>query len=171
MRSAFPEEHLMRTLGAIAIATLATTMTTAQSSSRQVVNNGPNLNLPFSSAIKAGGLIYASGTVAVDAKGNVIAGDIRAQTKQTLDNLASTLNAAGTDIKNAVSVMVYLTDAADFAAMNEVYRTYWPTDPPARTTVVAPLALPAAHVEISIVAVPAGGERTVIHPADWIKSP
>jgi aminoacrylate peracid reductase len=69
--------------------------------------------------------------------------------------------------------MVYLRSAADFAAMNEVYRANWPTDPPARTTVVvtAPLALPDALIEMSMVAVPAGGERLVVRPGDWVASP
>ena len=57
--------------------------------------------------------------------------------------------------------------------MNEVYSTYWPKDPPARTTVVVtqPLANPDGLIEISMVAVPTGGERVVIHPSDWIRSP
>src|SRR5256885_16267586 len=69
--------------------------------------------------------------------------------------------------------MVYLRSAADFAAMNEAYATYWAANPPARTTVVvtAPLALPDALVEISMVAIPAGADRTIVHPTDWIKSP
>src|SRR5207247_3123455 len=64
-----------------------------------------------------------------------------------------------------------LKSASNFAAMNEVYRTYWPKDPPARTTVVANLVLPEALVEIAMVAVPKGKERTVVHPADWMQSP
>ncbi len=161
----------MRLVSGLVLATAVVTMAHAQSSSRQVVNVGPSLNLPFSSAIKAGGFVYASGTVAVDDKGQVIQGDIRAQTKQTLDNLTTILKAAGTSLANAASVMVYITDASNFAAMNEVYRTYFPKDPPTRTTVVAPLALPAALIEISIVAVADGGERTVVHPSEWMPSP
>src|ERR1043166_6251599 len=69
--------------------------------------------------------------------------------------------------------MVYLRNASDFAGMNEVYATYWPKDPPTRTTVVVtqPLAAADGLIEISMVAVPAGAERVVIHPKDWIKSP
>jgi reactive intermediate/imine deaminase len=55
--------------------------------------------------------------------------------------------------------------------MNEVYRTFWPKDPPVRTTIVADLVVPGALIEISMIAVPTGGERVVIHPSDWIKSP
>ena len=69
--------------------------------------------------------------------------------------------------------MVYLRNAGDFAAMNEVYATYWPKDPPTRTTVVVtqPLALADGLIEISAVAIPNGGERVVVHPSDWMKSP
>lgn len=141
-----------------------------QTSGTQVINVGPARGLPFSSAVKAGGLIYLSGTLATDAKGQIIAGDIKAQTKHVLDNLSAVLKAAGSSVENVASVNVYIKNAADFAAMNEVYRTYWPKDPPVRTTVVATL-LREGLVEISMVAIPNGGERRVIHPADWLKSP
>jgi reactive intermediate/imine deaminase len=128
------------------------------------------LGLPFSSAVKAGGLIYLSGAIAADANGKT-SGDIKEQTTQTLDGLAATLKASGSSMPMVASVMVYLKNAADFAAMNDVYKTYWPKDPPTRTTVVATLARPEALVEISMVAVPAAGERRVVHPSDWIASP
>ncbi len=121
-------------------------------------------NLPFSAATKADGLVYASGTIAAE-------GDIRAQTKKVLENLDATLQKAGSSLTNAASVQVYIKNAADFAAMNEVYRTFWKADPPVRTTIVADLVVAGGLVEMSVVAVPTGGERTVIHPAAWMKSP
>ncbi len=162
----------MRLLATVTIALGMITMTFAQSS-KQIIKTGPDLGLPFSPAVKAGGLIYVAGHVATDAQGQVIKGDIKAQTRQVLDNIAAVLKAGGSSLANAASVMVYLRSASDFAAMNEVYRTYWPKDPPTRTTVVvsAPFALPDALVEMSMVAVPDGGERTVVHPSDWIQSP
>jgi 2-iminobutanoate/2-iminopropanoate deaminase len=66
---------------------------------------------------------------------------------------------------------VYLRSQADFAAMNEVYKKYWTADPPTRTTVITDLVLPDALVEMSMIAVPNGAERLVIHPQGWIKSP
>jgi reactive intermediate/imine deaminase len=125
---------------------------------------GPNANLPFSSAVRADGLVYVAGTLSTE-------GDIRAQTKKVIDDMSAVLKKAGSSLANVASVHVYLTKAEDFAAMNEVYRTFWPKDPPVRTTIVSDLVAPGALVEMSMVAVPTGGERTVIHPSDWIKAP
>jgi 2-iminobutanoate/2-iminopropanoate deaminase len=81
------------------------------------------------------------------------------------------LQAAGTSIDRAVSVTVYLKSAADFPVMNDVYRTFWPKDPPTRTTIVADFVLPDALVEMSMIAVPPGAERTIVHPPGWLASP
>lgn len=152
-----------------ALAVVAAVSVFAQTATKQIIG-GSNATLPFSPAVKAGGFIYVSGTIGASAG---VSGDVKKQTKDTLDNIAATLKAGGSSLANAASVMVYLKNAADFAAMNEVYATYFPKDPPARTTVVLtqPLANADGLVEISMVAIPDGGERTVIHPADWIKSP
>jgi reactive intermediate/imine deaminase len=142
-------------------------------SGKQIITTGGNPSLPFSAAVKAGDFIYVAGTLGTGAGGALAKGDVKAQTRQTLDNINATLKAAGSSLANAASCTVYLRSAADFAAMNEVYATYFPANPPARTTVVVPqpLANADALVEIAVVAVPNGGERTVVHPADWIRSP
>jgi 2-iminobutanoate/2-iminopropanoate deaminase len=137
--------------------------TTTAAQSRQTFA-GPMANLPFSAAVKADGFVYVAGTTST-------AGDIRAQTRKTIEDIGATLQKAGSSLAHVASVNVYLTKADDFAAMNEVYRTFWPKDPPVRTTIVSELVVPAALVEISMVAIPNGGERVVIHPADWMKSP
>jgi enamine deaminase RidA (YjgF/YER057c/UK114 family) len=80
------------------------------------------------------------------------------------------LAAADTSLAQAVSVSVFLKNAADFEAMNNAYRTYFPEAPPTRTTVVADL-LNGALVEIAAIAVPKGATREVLHPAGWVKSP
>src|SRR5437899_1642579 len=147
----------------------AVTMTLAQSGAKQIVPVA-NGDLPFSAAVKAGGLVYVAGTLGTDARG-VLSGDIKAQTKQTLDNINAALQKAGSSLANAASAIVYLNNQSDFAAMNEVYRTYWPKDPPTRTTVVASLVRPEALIEISMVAVPNDAERVVVHPSDWMQSP
>ena len=121
-------------------------------------------NLPFSAAVKADGLIYVAGTLSAE-------GDILAQTRKVLEDMSGVLQKSGSSLANVASVHVYLTKAEDFPAMNEVYRTFWPKDPPVRTTIVSDLVIPGALVEMSMVAIPSGGERVVIHPPDWIKSP
>lgn len=151
----------MRLSIVIALSFAAVTMTFAQSS-RQVFP-GANPAMPFSAAVKADGLIYVSGTLGSE-------GDIKAQTKQVLDNISATLKTAGSSLANAASVTVYLRNQADFGSMNEVYRTYFPKDPPARTTVMLPL-LNQGLIEIAVVAVPNGGERVIVNPAEWSSSP
>jgi reactive intermediate/imine deaminase len=138
---------------------------------RQVIRVGADLGLPFSPAIKAGGFIYVSGTLAIDDSGKVIQGDIKAQTRRVLQNIGAILKAAGSGHESVASANVYLKDAADFAAMNEVYKEFFPKDPPVRTTVITGFVLPGAIVEISAVAVPTGSPRRVIHPEGWVKSP
>lgn len=143
----------------------------AMQSAKKIIKVGPDLGYPFSPAVRAGSLIYLAGTMAIDDQGKLATGDIRAQTRRVLDNLSAVLDASGSGLSNVVSVQVYLKSSADFQAMNEVYRGYFPKDPPARTTVVADFVLPGGLVEISMVAVPNGAERRVVHPDHWIKSP
>jgi aminoacrylate peracid reductase len=140
--------------------------------SKECVSPGPAPAYPYSPAVKAGGFIYVSGTLAQDGTGAIVGkGDIGLQTTRVLDRMSDVLAAAGSSLDQAVSVMVYLKSQAHFAAMNDAYRSYWPKDPPTRTTVVADLVPPDALVEMSMVAVPKGAERTVIHPQTWSKSP
>jgi reactive intermediate/imine deaminase len=152
----------MRPLIVLALSIAAVTMSFAQSSSRQAYP-GANPAMPFSAAVKADGLIYVSGTLGSG-------GDVKAQTKQVLDNISATLKTAGSSLANAASVTVYLRNQSDFAAMNDVYRTYFAKDPPARTTVMVPL-LNEGLVEIAMVAIPDGRERVVVNPGEWSSSP
>jgi reactive intermediate/imine deaminase len=126
---------------------------------------------PFRPAVHAGRFIYLSGALGMGADGKLVAGDVKAQTKQVLENLKRTLEQNGSRLDKVVSASVYLKRAADFAAMNEVYATYWRSDPPARTTVITNLVVPEALVEISMIAVDNDAGRVVVHPAAWIKSP
>jgi 2-iminobutanoate/2-iminopropanoate deaminase len=126
---------------------------------------------PFSPVVVAGDFVYLAGALPTDASGKVVAGDVRQQTARVLDILKGRLEASGSRLDQVAAVTVYLKDAADFAAMNEVYGKYWPKDPPTRTTVVAGLVSPDALIEISMVALKNGVERQVIHPASWLKSP
>jgi enamine deaminase RidA (YjgF/YER057c/UK114 family) len=153
----------MRLLASLVLAATVVTVALAQSP-KQIIRTGPDRGTEplFSPAVKAGGLIYASGMASTTPKD-----DIKAQTKQTLDTIDKTLKAAGSSLANAANVTVYLTDAANYAAMNEAYRASWPKDPPARTCVVTTLAPTNALVEISVIAVPDGTERVVVNPPGW----
>lgn len=101
---------------------------------------------PFSLAVRGGGLLFVSGQVAQDpATGELIDGDAAEQTDQILRNLATALEAAGKSLADVVRVGVYLTDMADFTAMNEAFRRSFTEPYPARTTIgVARLPLGAA---------------------------
>jgi 2-iminobutanoate/2-iminopropanoate deaminase len=108
---------------------------------------------PYSHGVEAGQFVYLSGQTPVDpATRKLVEGDIQAQTEQCFRNLFDVLEAAGLDPDNVVKVNVYLTDMANFAAMNEVYARMFNTPYPARTTVaVAGLPL-GAQVEIEMIA-------------------
>lgn len=143
---------------------------TPMQTSKQIINIGPAPVGPYSPAVKAGGLIYLSGTLSQDDKGAIAGTDVADQTRRIIDRMKTVLEAAGSSLPQVVAVTVYLKSAGDFGAMNEAYRTYWPKDPPTRTTVVADLLL-GALVEVSMIAVPNGAERVVVHPKEWIASP
>ncbi len=138
---------------------------------RQIVSTSPAPQGPFSAAVRAGDFIYVSGALATGDDGRIVGSTVGEQTGVILKKMAALLHAAGSSLDRAAAVTVYLRRADDFAAMNEVYRAFWPADPPTRTTVVAGLALDEALVEIALVAVPSGGERTIVHPAGWLRSP
>ena len=153
-----------------AVLCAAVSFTAMQTSTKQIVNIGPPPVGPYSVAVRAGGLIYVSGTLSQDDKGDLVGADAAAQTRRILDRMKGVLEASGSSLPQVVAVTVYLKNAADFATMNDAYRTYWPKDPPTRTTVITELLL-GALVEISMIAVPNGAERVVIHPKDWMASP
>ena len=138
---------------------------------KQIVTVGPPPESPYSAAVSAGGFIYVSGTLAGDADVASPAPDVQTETRRTLERLKTVLDAAGSSLDDVVSVLVYLTSAGDFQAMNQAYREFWAGDPPARTTVMTALVVPDARIEISMVAVPRGSERVVILPEGWKKSP
>ena len=108
---------------------------------------------PYSPAVRAGQMVFISGQVPIDpATGNLIDGDIAAQTRRVFDNLGALLKAAGLSYANVVRTTVFLADMNDFAAMNAVYREYFPTDPPARTTVEVNRLAATYHIELEVMA-------------------
>ena len=123
--------------------------------------------LPFSLGIASGDFVYLAGAMATEPGTLTVTGDIKAQTKKTLENLGEVLKAEGLDFSNVVAANVYLTDGANFAAMNETYRSFFTKDPPTRATVVSKLVLPGGLVEIAMVAARKGVERKVVRPEGW----
>ena len=122
---------------------------------REVIatKDAPQAIGPYSQAIKAGGFVFLSGQVALDpATGQVMAGDVAAQTERVLKNLSAVLAAAGSSLEKAVKTTVFLKNMADFAAMNEVYGKFWKTAPPARATVEVARLPKDALVEIDVIA-------------------
>ena len=90
--------------------------------------------VPLSPAVKAGGFVFVSGMPPIDREtGKMIEGDIKAQTKQVLENVKACLEAAGSSLDKVVKCNVYAANSGYFAAINEVYAGYFPHDPPART--------------------------------------
>lgn len=109
---------------------------------------------PYSPAVKANGFVFVSGQGPISAKtGEVLRGDIKAQTELVLSNVRAILEAAGSSLENVVKSNVYLAKIEDFAAMNEVYATYFTTHPPARTTIEAANLPLGIGVEIDVIAV------------------
>jgi 2-iminobutanoate/2-iminopropanoate deaminase len=123
---------------------------------RRAIVDAPGLGKalgPYSRAAWAGNILYLAGQLGVDpATNTLVEGGAGPETEQIMKGIAAVLGVAGLTMANVVKANVYLTDMADFAAMNKVYETYFEAPYPARTT-VGIKALPAgAHVEIEVVA-------------------
>ena len=108
---------------------------------------------PYSQAIRAGDYLFVSGQIPLHPEtGVIVDGGIRDQTHRVLQNLGAILTAAGTSFDQVVKTTVYLLDMAEFAAMNEVYGTYFPAPAPARATIQAGRLPRDVRVEIDLVA-------------------
>lgn len=107
----------------------------------------------YSQAVRAGGFLFLSGQIPLDpGTGQLVAGDVAAQTRRVMDNLRGVLQGAGSSLEQVVKVTIYLVDMDDFAVVNQTYAEYFPDVKPARAT-VAVQALPrGAAVEIDMIA-------------------
>jgi len=122
---------------------------------REVIatDQAPQAIGPYSQAIRAEGLIFTSGQVAIDpATQQVIAGDVSAQTDRVLKNLAAILEASGSSLEKVLRCTVFLKNMGDFTAMNEVYGRYFKQSPPARSTVEVARLPKDVLVEIDVIA-------------------
>jgi 2-iminobutanoate/2-iminopropanoate deaminase len=118
--------------------------------------NAPAAIGPYSQAVRIGDLLFTSGQIPIDpSTGALVAGGIREQTTRVLDSLTAVLAEAGLDMAHVIKTTVYLKNMADFAAMNEIYATYFAPDgvvPPARSTVEVARLPKDALVEIDVIA-------------------
>jgi 2-iminobutanoate/2-iminopropanoate deaminase len=138
-------------------AVLASVTACASSSGRQVINPPGIAPLvpAYSVAIKDGGQVFVSGMTGIKpGTQDIIDGGVAVQTKQTLENIRTSLQSAGATMADVAECTVFLVDMADYAAMNKEYIAFFPTNPPARATLaVTALPRPAARVEIKCSAV------------------
>jgi 2-iminobutanoate/2-iminopropanoate deaminase len=120
---------------------------------RKVINLAPARGLPFNDGIVAGNTLYVAGQEGTDDAGKLAAGGIGPETTAALDNIQKVLKAAGFELKDVVSVTVYLADIHEFPDMNKVYKSVMPDPKPARATIQAAALVNNARVEISAIAV------------------
>jgi 2-iminobutanoate/2-iminopropanoate deaminase len=108
---------------------------------------------PYNHAVRVGDLLFCAGQIPVEpATGQLVAGDIRAQTERVLQNVSLILQDQGLSLAHVVKSTVFMTNLAEFAAMNEVYAGHFRKDPPARSTVQVAALPRGANVEIEVIA-------------------
>ena len=126
---------------------------------RQIIqtDRAPKAIGPYSQAVRVGDTVYLSGQIPLDpATGELVGGDITAQTRRVFENLAAVCKAAGGSLADVVRVGIYLTDLGDFAAVNAVMAEYCQQPYPARSTIQVSALPRGAHVEVDTVLVLAG---------------
>jgi len=108
---------------------------------------------PYSQAIRAGDFLFLSGQIPLDPKtGELVKGDIRQQTKQVLENIKGVLESQGLGMEDVVKATIFLKDIGNFNQVNEVYAAYFPSSPPARSTVEVAKLPRDADIEIEAIA-------------------
>ncbi|KPL81445.1 MULTISPECIES: RidA family protein [Herpetosiphon] len=121
---------------------------------REVIStpNAPAAIGPYSQAIAIDGLLFCSGQIPLDpATGQVIEGDVSAQTRQVMENIRALLTAAGTSLEKVVKTTIFLADMNDFATVNAIYGEYFPENPPARSTVQVARLPRDVQVEVEVI--------------------
>lgn len=157
-----PSEDIMQLRVRIlcALAVVAPVVQPLYGQQQQSATNKQVINRPdarpggvLSPAVRVGNLLFLSGVMGTKPGGGLADGGIEGQTRQALENVKSALALAGAKMEDVAKCTVFLTDAANFQAMNTVYREFFPTDPPARSTVaVAALVVPNSLIEIECTA-------------------
>src|SRR6266513_2578937 len=124
-------------------------------------NEAPAAIGPYSQAVRSGTFLFCSGQIPLDPKsGQIVPGDIDAQTRRVLNNIAAVLRAESATFEDVVKTTIFLTDLGDFQTVNEIYGSYFKNDPPARSTVQVAALPRGANVEIEIIAASEQREQT-----------
>jgi 2-iminobutanoate/2-iminopropanoate deaminase len=121
---------------------------------REIVNapDAPAAIGPYSHAVRAGDLLLCSGQIPLDPRSGELVGDTAAeQARRCLENLSAVCAAAGSSLRRALRLTIYMTDLADFAAVNDVYASFFGSEPPARVTVGVAALPKGAQVEIDAI--------------------
>jgi 2-iminobutanoate/2-iminopropanoate deaminase len=107
---------------------------------------------PYSQAVRAGGLLFCSGQIALDARGQLVGSDIETQTRQVMKNIEAVLRAGGRDFGDVLKTTIFLKSMGDFPKVNEIYGSFFKEDPPARSTVEVSRLPKDVLVEIEVLA-------------------
>ena len=120
-------------------------------------NEAPAAVGPYSQAVRAGGMVFCAGQIPLDPQsGQIVAGDISAQTRRVMDNITAVLKADGLTFDNIVKTTIFLVDLNDFQTVNEIYGSYFKQAPPARSTIQVSALPKGARVEIEVIALANG---------------
>ena len=123
-------------------------------------HRGPQAAGPYSTAVRLNGFIFLSGQIPLDpVTGQLVTGSIEDQTARVLENLKLVLEAAGSTLEDVVKTTVFLKDMNDFARMNAAYGRYFPSEPPARSTIEVARLPRDVHIEIEAIAVDTRSSR------------
>ena len=116
---------------------------------------------PYSQAVRSGRFLFCSGQIPLDPKsGQIVPGDITAQTRRVLDNIGAVLKAENLTFDHVVKTTIFLTNLGDFQTVNEIYGSYFKQDPPARSTIQIAALPKGANIEIEVIAIAHEGGST-----------
>src|ERR1700730_3915821 len=146
------DNRLMIFVVGVALA-VCTAWQPAYGQEHKVVNLAPARGLPFNDGIVAGNTLYVAGQEGTNDAGKLVEGGIGPEAKATLENIEKVVKAAGFELKDIVSVTVYLADIREFPDMNKIYKTFMPDPKPPRATIQAAALVNNARIEISAIAV------------------
>jgi 2-iminobutanoate/2-iminopropanoate deaminase len=117
-------------------------------------NEAPGAIGPYSQAVRSGSFLFCSGQIPLDPKsGQIVPGEIDAQTRRVLDNIGAVLKAEDLTFDHVVKTTIFLTNLGDFQTVNEIYASYFKQDPPARSTIQVAALPKGANVEIEVIAI------------------